>query len=97
MSEGDSNEETKEFIKAADNGGKIMIHVTMWALDNMYCVDVCACATFGKGCIHFGTFFEDMLEPVQGRPAIDWNKLNNLKWKSATARTLDLRNRHVGI
>ena len=87
------DQKAKDFMKAAENGEKILLHVTVRALDNVYGGDVCASTTFGVGTIHFGRFFEDMLEVVQGRPSIHWNKMNCLKskWQTAAARTLALQ------
>ena len=89
------NDKAQEFLKAADNGEKLLLHVTVRALDNIYGGDVCASSTFGAGCIHFGRFFKDMIDVEQGRPTIDWNKMSDLKskWESAAARTLQLQSK----
>ena len=92
---GTGNEKAEDFLKAADNGEKILLHVTLRAFDNTYGGDVCASTTFGPGCIHFGRFFKDMIEIVQGRPTIDWNKMSDLKskWESAASRSLELKSK----
>jgi len=92
---GTGNDKAEEFLKAADNGEKILLHVTVRAFDNIYGGDVCASTTFRAGCIHFGRFFKDMIKIVQGRPTIDWNKMSDLKsrWESAAARSLELKSK----
>ena len=69
----------RAFGKDGDgDGGRMLLHATLRAFDDVFKGDVCATASYGEGSVVFGGKFEDVIsvDERSGAPKIAWERFN---------------------